>query len=64
MTNKNAWHIKIWDEGKYLDFWSINHVLGGGVLAGISIYTGIHFLMGFIFSLSVLEYWVFLSHII
>ncbi|MFH1890340.1 MAG: hypothetical protein ABIJ91_02105 [Candidatus Kuenenbacteria bacterium] len=32
------WYIIIWlKEGKYLDLWSINHVLFGGVLSGIFI---------------------------
>ncbi len=35
MSAKENWYVKIWAEGKYLDFWSINHTLSGGVLASL-----------------------------
>ncbi len=27
------WYYKIWKNGKYLDLWSVNHVLAGSVIA-------------------------------
>lgn len=34
----NPWHKEIWKEGKIIDLWSLNHILGGAVLAGIFLY--------------------------
>jgi Na+-transporting methylmalonyl-CoA/oxaloacetate decarboxylase beta subunit len=31
----NNWYTEIWKEGKVIDLWSLNHILGGTVLAGI-----------------------------
>ena len=35
MSANGNWYVKIWAEGKYLDFWSVNHTLSGGVLASL-----------------------------
>ncbi len=32
---RKRWYIRIWREGPYVDFWSVNHFLAGTVLAGL-----------------------------
>jgi uncharacterized membrane protein HdeD (DUF308 family) len=56
MKNKN-WYIKIWNEGKYLDFWSINHILGGLVFARFLIFINFSFWIGFFIALLYMLLW-------
>ena len=53
------WYIKIWTERKYLDFWSLNHILAGCMLASIFIFFNISFLTSIIISFLILLAWEF-----
>lgn len=37
------WGIKIWVNRRYIDLWSLNHLLTGGVIAGVSVLSSIPF---------------------
>lgn len=47
----------IWAEGRYLDLWSLVHVIGGGLLAGIFVFLEISLLYSFIASFLILLFW-------
>ncbi|OGH77975.1 MAG: hypothetical protein A2469_01205 [Candidatus Magasanikbacteria bacterium RIFOXYC2_FULL_40_16] len=51
------WQIKIWNEGKYIDFWAVNHILGGAILAYIFIHLDISFLAGLAISSATMIVW-------
>ena len=51
------WKYDIWKEGKYIDLWSLNHVLSGGVLAGLLIFIGLPFWVSFLAALSLILGW-------
>lgn len=53
------WKYDIWQEGKYLDWWSLTHILAGGVLAGLSIFIGLGFWMGLLIAFLILLSWEF-----
>ncbi|MFH1979250.1 MAG: hypothetical protein ABII97_02630 [Patescibacteria group bacterium] len=58
---KDKWYIKIYSkengEGKYWDFWTANHILGGAVLAGIFFLLNIEFWASLITSLLIIILW-------
>lgn len=35
--------FNLWAEGKYIDFWTINHILAGAVIAGVSVISSVPF---------------------
>ena len=47
----------IWKESKYFDLWSINHLLSGGVLAGLFILFGLKFGVGLLISFVLMLTW-------
>ncbi len=47
MVNKTDWKYGIWKKGKYIDLWSLNHLLSGALLARISLFIGVSFWLGF-----------------
>lgn len=54
---KNKWYVKIWAEGKYIDFWSINHILGGALLAQIFVFLGVNFWISLVISFIIMILW-------
>ena len=53
----NPWHKELWKEGKYLDLWSLNHVLGGMLIAGIFIFLNIDLKLALILSFLITLSW-------
>ena len=53
----HPWYTDIWKEGKYLDLWSLNHVLGGGVIAGIFIFLNLELRLALILSFIITLSW-------
>lgn len=51
------WFINIWEEGKYADLWSVNHFLGGIVLAQMTIYLNLSFLSGLLLAVFLMVGW-------
>ena len=58
---KGYLHSKIWREGKYLDFWSIIHIVDGMLMTSIGIFLGFSFLTIFLISLAILLLWEFVE---
>ncbi|MCH7850217.1 MAG: hypothetical protein IH845_01090 [Nanoarchaeota archaeon] len=60
------WYSNIWKEGKYIDLWSINHILGGMVLAGIFIFFNLSLtwalILGFLITISYEIYEMLTDH--
>lgn len=54
---KESWAIGIWEEGKCLDLWSVNHLLGGFLLGYIFIYLGFDFWVVIIGALIFMSAW-------
>lgn len=54
---KKRWHAKRWEEGNHVDLWTLNHILGGGVLASICIYIGWDFWTSLIISFLIMLSW-------
>jgi hypothetical protein len=54
------WYIAIWlKEGEYLDFWSVNHVLLGGVLLGTFLFAHFTLNLALVFSILFMISWEF-----
>lgn len=51
--------IDIWAEGKYIDLWSIPHVLSGIILFMIFQYLGMGFWFNFILATIIMTWWEF-----
>lgn len=56
ITNK-PWYIKIWEEGEYIDFWAINHILSGAILAKFFLLFGVSFWISLIVSTTFIVLW-------
>lgn len=54
---ENSWKIGIWKEGKYFDFWHVNHFLAGVLLGGLVIIFNIELWTGFFVSLFLMFIW-------
>lgn len=54
---QNRWYLTIWSEGKYVDFWSLNHFLAGFLLGQVFVFFKINFWFSLIFSLSLMVIW-------
>ncbi|MFA6227121.1 MAG: hypothetical protein WC631_01395 [Candidatus Paceibacterota bacterium] len=52
-------HANLWKEGKYIDMWSVPHVLCGVIFAGILNWLGIGFLSNLILSTIIMIGWEF-----
>jgi hypothetical protein len=52
-----SWQKRLWKEGKYIDFWNINHFLGGILLAQFSFFLNLQFTAAIILSLLILISW-------
>jgi phosphatidylglycerophosphate synthase len=52
-------HVRLWKEGKYIDMWSIPHILCGFVFAGIFNYLGIGLWLNLILSILIMIWWEF-----
>jgi len=52
-------HAKLWSEKKYIDTWSIPHLLAGVVLVGIFSWLGLSFWPNLILSLILITGWEF-----
>lgn len=48
---------KLWEEGRYVDLWSVPHLLAGVILAGIFYYLEFNLLWNFITSFLVMVLW-------
>lgn len=57
MGGKINLHWSIWREGKYLDLWSINHVVSGMFLGAIFYLLGGNFIMSSIAALATMIIW-------
>jgi len=55
--NRDFWLINIWKEGKYADLWSLNHFLGGVILAQIMLYFNFSFWAGLILAVFLMATW-------
>ncbi len=55
---------KYWKEGKYIDLWSVNHLLSGVVLAAILYHFHIEFSTALIISLALFVGWEILEKLI
>jgi hypothetical protein len=53
------WYIKIWTMRKYLDLWSVNHILAGSILASLFIFFNAPFLAAMAISFFILLGWEF-----
>lgn len=51
------WYYDIWVDGKYLDLWSVNHTLAGGVIAGPLYNLSIRFSYSFLIALVLIIGW-------
>lgn len=47
----------MWEEGDYVDAWTIPHILSGAWAAGISIFLGLDFWVGLLVSILVMIAW-------
>jgi hypothetical protein len=47
----------LWAEGKHIDFWSVNHTLAGGVIAGSTIFLNFSFWLSVAILLSLTIIW-------
>lgn len=54
---RESWAVKIWEEGKCLDLWSVNHLLGGFLLGYIFTYLGFNFRLVFLGALLFMSGW-------
>ena len=54
---REKWYIRIWTEGKYLDFWSMIHLVDGMLLGGVALLVGLDFWWGFLVSFFVFFIW-------
>lgn len=54
---KDKWYIRIWAERKYLDFWSVIHLVDGMVLGGVVLLVGLGFWWGFLVSFVIFVIW-------
>ena len=56
LNTKIKKEFSLWTEGKHIDFWSVNHTLAGGVIAGVSILSYVPFWTSIIvlFSLTII----------
>lgn len=52
-------HAKLWSEGKYIDLWTIPHILAGVVLAGFLDWLGFPFWSNFLISSFFIIGWEF-----
>src|SRR6056297_1660349 len=57
MFKKQPWYISIWNEGKYLDFWSINHIISGFLLGEILYFLKINFWLSLAISITIMIAW-------
>lgn len=55
--NNKKWYIRIWDEGEYIDLWSLNHFLFGFILAKITTIIKIDFLISLFTILTAATAW-------
>ena len=49
--------MNIWKEGKSIDLWSVNHLLSGGVSAGLTIFLKFDFLIGLLLASFIMLSW-------
>ena len=52
-------HDIIWQEGKYVDFWSIPHIIIGALLAWLFCFFGLNFYINFMISFLIMFGWEF-----
>ena len=57
MRQQKPWFIKVWDDGKYVDLWTVNHVLAGVILAGIFTLWGLNPWIGLAFAVILMVAW-------
>jgi hypothetical protein len=57
------WYVAIWDEGGYVDFWSINHTLGGVLSLLFIALTGIPKIIGFPIIICLASLWEVYEHV-
>ena len=55
--NKNFWLIDIWEEKKYADLWSVNHFLGGVILAQLTVSFNLSFWSGLVLAVFLMMGW-------
>ena len=55
--NKDFWLAGIWEEGICVDFWSVNHFLGGMILGYFSLVFNINFWVGLVFASLIIVGW-------
>jgi len=58
---QKQWYIKIWKEGKFIDFWSVIHLVDGMLMAGIAILIGLKYLVGLLIALVIILIWEFIE---
>ncbi len=51
------WTVHIWDEGKYVDLWTLNHTLAGSLPAGVIFFLDMPYSYGFLFTVIVALAW-------
>ncbi|MFA6077048.1 MAG: hypothetical protein WC735_03155 [Candidatus Paceibacterota bacterium] len=51
------WSVKVWKNGKFLDLWSVNHTLAGGLLGAVIYFYNIDFYFGFFISFMIMLAW-------
>lgn len=56
--------LDIWRHGRYVDLWSLVHILSGALLAGIFFYLGLNLFWSATFALIVLLGWEFFEAVI
>lgn len=56
------WYVTIWDEGGYVDVWSINHTLGGILSFLFIALTGIPLIIGFPIVIALAGIWEYYEY--
>jgi len=51
--------LDLWKEGKYVDLWTIPHVIFGGISMFIFSYLGLNLLLNFLISVFIMVFWEF-----
>ncbi len=59
---ERKWYWEIWEEGKYLDFWTINHVIAGVICAALAIFLNFPFIPALFFSFLGFIAWEMFEH--
>jgi hypothetical protein len=54
-----SFNARLWEEGKYVDMWSIPHILSGVIMAGLFNWLGIGFWLNLLLSTALMIGWEF-----